>query len=157
MSTELVIPSNQLILCHPFLLLPSNFLSIRVFSSESALFQWVGFSHQVAKILELQPVYLQPFLSFPPIFCNSTFFSLASALFLPLVGLPSLSTVTYQCHLSLLWWCLHSLVFSSLLWILISVSVPDSYNHEFIFPESFQFCWVKSPAHFSHGSTTILP
>ena len=30
-------PSNHLILCHPFLLLPSVFPSIRVFSSESAL------------------------------------------------------------------------------------------------------------------------
>ena len=30
-------PSNHLIICHPLLLLPSIFLSIRVFSSESAL------------------------------------------------------------------------------------------------------------------------
>ena len=36
MSTELVMPSNQLILCHPLLLL-SVFPSIRVFSSESGL------------------------------------------------------------------------------------------------------------------------
>ena len=32
MSIELVMPSNQFILCHPLLLLPSNFPSIRVFS-----------------------------------------------------------------------------------------------------------------------------
>ena len=37
MSIELVMPSNHLILCHPLLLLPSVFLSIRVFSSESVL------------------------------------------------------------------------------------------------------------------------
>ena len=37
MSVESVIPSNHLILCRPFLLLPSIFLSIRVFSNESAL------------------------------------------------------------------------------------------------------------------------
>ena len=37
MSVELVMPSNHLILCHPLLLLPSIFLSIRVFSNESAL------------------------------------------------------------------------------------------------------------------------
>ena len=37
MFTESVMLSNQLILCHPLLLLPSSFLSIRVFSSESAL------------------------------------------------------------------------------------------------------------------------
>ena len=35
--TELVMPSNHLILCCPLLLLPSVFPSIRVFSSESAL------------------------------------------------------------------------------------------------------------------------
>ena len=37
MSIELVMPSNHLILCCPLLLLPSIFLSIRVFSSESVL------------------------------------------------------------------------------------------------------------------------
>ena len=37
MPIELVMPSNHLILCHPLLLLPSIFPSIRVFSSESAL------------------------------------------------------------------------------------------------------------------------
>ena len=37
MSIESVMPSNYLILCHPFLLLPSIFPSIRVFSNESAL------------------------------------------------------------------------------------------------------------------------
>ena len=43
MSIELVMPSNYLILCHPFilcrplLLLPSIFPSIRVFSNESAV------------------------------------------------------------------------------------------------------------------------
>ena len=34
---ELVMPSNHLILCHPLLLLPSVFSSIRVFSNELAL------------------------------------------------------------------------------------------------------------------------
>ena len=37
MSIESVIPSNHHILCHPLLLLPSIFPSIRVFSNESAL------------------------------------------------------------------------------------------------------------------------
>ena len=36
-SIESVMPSNHLILCHPFLLLPSIFPSIRVFSKESVL------------------------------------------------------------------------------------------------------------------------
>ena len=37
MSIELMMPSTHLILCHPCLLLPSIFPSIRVFSDESAL------------------------------------------------------------------------------------------------------------------------
>ena len=37
MSIESVMPSNHLSLCHPLLLLPSIFPSIRVFSNESAL------------------------------------------------------------------------------------------------------------------------
>ena len=37
MSIESVMPSNHLILCHPLLLPPSIFLSIRLFSSESVL------------------------------------------------------------------------------------------------------------------------
>ena len=48
MSIESVMPSNHLILCHPLLLLPSIFPSIRVFSNESAL------HYQVAKVLEFQ-------------------------------------------------------------------------------------------------------
>ena len=37
MSTESVMPSSHLILCHPLLVPPSIFPSIRVFSNESAL------------------------------------------------------------------------------------------------------------------------
>ena len=37
MSIKLVLPSNHLILCHPLLLLPSIFPSIRVFSNEPVL------------------------------------------------------------------------------------------------------------------------
>ena len=37
MAIESVMPSNHLILCYPLLLLPSIFISIRVFSNESAL------------------------------------------------------------------------------------------------------------------------
>ena len=37
MSLESVMPSDHLILCHPLLLLPSVFPSIRVFSNESVL------------------------------------------------------------------------------------------------------------------------
>ena len=37
MSIESVMPFNHLLLCHPLLLLPSIFSSIKVFSSELAL------------------------------------------------------------------------------------------------------------------------
>ena len=37
MSIESVMPSNHLVLCHPVLLLPSIFPSIRVFSNDLAL------------------------------------------------------------------------------------------------------------------------
>ena len=40
MSIKSVMPSNHLILCHPLLLLPSIFPSIRVFSNQSALCIW---------------------------------------------------------------------------------------------------------------------
>ena len=52
MSIELVMPSNHLILCHPLLLSPSIFPSIRVFSNESALrMRWPkywGFSFNIS-------------------------------------------------------------------------------------------------------------
>ena len=46
MSIESVMPSNHLILCHPLLLLPSVFPSIRVFSNESTLHtRWPKYWH----------------------------------------------------------------------------------------------------------------
>ena len=60
MSIELVTPSNHLILCHPLLLLPSIFPSIRVFSNESALHirwpkDWAYFTigQQIKELLTL--------------------------------------------------------------------------------------------------------
>ena len=44
MYTELVMPSNHRILCHPLLFLPSIFPNIRVFSSESVLhIRWLKY------------------------------------------------------------------------------------------------------------------
>ena len=44
MSIQSVMPSNHLILCHPLLLLPSIFPSIRVFSNESVLhIRWLKY------------------------------------------------------------------------------------------------------------------
>ena len=52
MSVELVMPSNHLLLCHPLLLLPSIFPSIRVFSNKSALLnrwpKYWGFSFNIS-------------------------------------------------------------------------------------------------------------
>ena len=54
MSVVLVMPSSHLILCHPLLLLPSIFPSIRVFSNKSALcIRWpkywsFSFSHSTS-------------------------------------------------------------------------------------------------------------
>ena len=44
-SIKLLMPSNHLILCHPLLLWPSNFPSIRVFSNELAVcIRWPNWS-----------------------------------------------------------------------------------------------------------------
>ena len=47
MAIESVMPSSHLILCHPLLLLPTIPPSI-------SLFQWVNYSHEMAKVLEFQ-------------------------------------------------------------------------------------------------------
>ena len=54
MSIKSVMLFNHLILCCPFLLPPSIFLSIRVFSKIPDFSGFVHFSHHVAKVLELQ-------------------------------------------------------------------------------------------------------
>ena len=45
MSIELVMPSNYLILCHPLLLLPTKFLSIRIFSNFYCTAKWIRYSY----------------------------------------------------------------------------------------------------------------
>ena len=56
MSIELVMPSNHLVFCHPLLLLPSIFSSIRVFSNESAVYiRWAkywSFSFSISPSIE---------------------------------------------------------------------------------------------------------
>ena len=63
MSIESVIPSNHLILCHPLLLLPSIFPSIRVFSNESVFGQYLscGQSIGVSASASVLPVNTQDF------------------------------------------------------------------------------------------------
>ena len=57
MSAESVMPSSHLILCHPFLLLPLIFPSIRVFSNESIfLIRWQkywSFSFNIVEFLSV--------------------------------------------------------------------------------------------------------
>ena len=52
MSTESVMPSNHFILCHPLLLLPSIFPSLRIICNESAFhIRWPkcwGFSYSIS-------------------------------------------------------------------------------------------------------------
>ena len=67
MSIASVMPSNHLILCSPLLLLPSIFLSIRVFSSESILCislpKYWGFSFTYSDIQSiLNLTHIVPFL-----------------------------------------------------------------------------------------------
>ena len=69
MSIESVMASNHLILCHPLLLLPSIFPSIRVFSNESALpIRWPeywSFSFTISVYQDLASFYYsQCFFSF---------------------------------------------------------------------------------------------
>ena len=59
MSTELVMPSNHLILCRPLLLLPSIFPSIMVFSNESALLASGGQSIGVSASTSVLPMNTQ--------------------------------------------------------------------------------------------------
>ena len=97
MSIELVMPSNHLILCGPFLLLPSIFPSIRVFSNESDLhMRWpkywsfsftispsnenpglISFRMDWLDLLAVQGTlksFLQHHSSKPSILCHSAFF-----------------------------------------------------------------------------------
>ena len=59
MSIESVMPSNHLILCFPFLLLPSIFPSIRVFSPVSQLFASGGQSIGVSASTSVLPMNIQ--------------------------------------------------------------------------------------------------
>ena len=61
MSIESVIPSNHLILCHPLLLLPSIFSSIRVFSNESG-----GQSTEAWALASVLPMNIQDWFPLGP-------------------------------------------------------------------------------------------
>ena len=58
-SIESVMPSNHLVLCHPLVLLPSLFPSIRVFSNESALSASGGQSIRASPSASVLPMNIQ--------------------------------------------------------------------------------------------------
>ena len=67
MSIKLVTSSNRLILCHPLLLLPSIFPSLRVFSNESVLcIRWIliKLSIHQEQIPIMNYIYLPSFRTF---------------------------------------------------------------------------------------------
>jgi len=59
MTFELVMPSNHLILCHLLLLLPSIFLSIMVFSSESSLQNLKELDDSASSVIDLASFSIQ--------------------------------------------------------------------------------------------------
>ena len=60
MSIESVMPSNHLILCHLFLLLPSIFPSIKVFSNESVLLiRWLTYGASASASASVLPRIIQ--------------------------------------------------------------------------------------------------
>ena len=66
MSIESVMLSNQLILCHPLLLLHSTFPSFRVFSNELALSIYICAAAAAAKSLQPRPTLRNPIDGSPP-------------------------------------------------------------------------------------------
>ena len=104
MSIESAMPSNHLILCHPFLLLPSIFPSIRVFSNESDLcIRWLKYwnfsfnissSNEHSGLISFRMEWLDLLLSkgFLRIFCNITVNSINSSA-LSLLHSPTLTSI----------------------------------------------------------------
>ena len=116
MSIESVMPSNHLILCHPLLLLPLIFPSIRVFSNESVLcIKWPkywSFSFSISSSREHSGLisFGTDWLDFLAVqghtsFCCVLFYLCARALhryYLLLIESlwQALVEQTYQCHFS---------------------------------------------------------
>ena len=92
MSTESMMPSNHLITCYPLLHLPSNFPSIKVFSSESALcIMW--------------PKYLSFSFSISPSNENSGLISFRTDWFDLLADQGTLKSLQHHNSTALILWC----------------------------------------------------
>ena len=85
LSIKSVMPSNHLILCHPLLLLPSIFPSIRVFSNDLTLFFFFFFSNELTL-----HIWWSKYWSFSFSISNSTFTQN------PQISLFKCSTWTFQ-------------------------------------------------------------
>ena len=85
-SIQSVMPSNHLVLCHPLLLLPSIFPSIRVFSSESVLqIRWPKFGVSAsASVLPMNTQDWSPLEALLVSFCVFFFFLPHSYFLVPL-------------------------------------------------------------------------
>ena len=83
-SIELVMSSNHLILCHPLLLPPSIFPSIRVFSNESALhIRWPkywSFSFNMCQVLICPFIYFTKIYYVPSVYQPSLIAQLVKTL-----------------------------------------------------------------------------
>ena len=115
MSIKSVMPSNHLILCHPLLLLPSIFASIRVFSNKSVLLiGWprycsfsfsIGLSSEYSGLISFRMDWLDLYIQFSSVtqscetLCNP--YGLEHAR--PLCPLPTPSVYSNSCPLSR--WC----------------------------------------------------
>ena len=96
MSIKLVMPSNHLILCHPLLLLPSIFPSIRVFSNESVLhIRWPkywSFSFNISPSNEHSGLISLLSKGLSKVFCSTTVKSINSSV-LSFLYSPTLTSI----------------------------------------------------------------
>ena len=108
MPIELVMPSNHLILCHPLLLLPSIFPSIRIFSNESALhIRWPKYwsfnfnispSNEHSGLISFRMDWLDLLAvqgTFSRVFSNTRFKSISSTV-LSFLYSPTLTSITLE-------------------------------------------------------------
>ena len=118
MSIKLVMPSNHLILCHPLLLPPSIFPSIRVFSNESVLhIRWSKYwsfsispSNEYSGLISFRIDCLISLLSkgLSRVFSNTTIKSINSSVLSFLYG-PTLTSIHR-------YWVNHSFDYVDLCW-----------------------------------------
>ena len=119
MSVESVMPSNHLIFCHPLLLLPSIFASIRVFSNELALhIRWPNYRGFTFSILPMNIQGWFPLGLTSLIFLQSRGFSRVS----PATQFKSINSSVlsflYGSTLTFVhdWWKNHSFDYTELCW-----------------------------------------